>query len=127
VKLSNEDSIIANQIEIFLLEAKFNLQSPVKVYPQNKKKALNILYLLRENGLTVQVNNDLWMHRNCYEILKSNLRLYFKKNNKLSVPDFKGILNVTRKNAIPLLEYLDKINFTKRVENYRIEGASLND
>lgn len=127
VKLSKEDSLIAKQIETFLLEAKFNLQSSEKVYPQNKKKALNILYLLKENDLTVQVNNDLWMHRNCYEILKSDLRLYFKKNNKLSVSNFKEILNVTRKNAIPLLEYSDKINFTKRVENYRIEGASLND
>ncbi len=34
VNLSNEDSLIAKQIETFLLEAKFNLQSSEKVYPQ---------------------------------------------------------------------------------------------
>ena len=37
----------------------------------------------------------------------------------LSMQDFKEISGTTRKYAVPLLEYFDKINFTYRVDNGR--------
>ena len=41
--------------------------------------------------------------------------------------EFKNITGLTRKTAIPFLEYLDTNNFTVRNENYRSIGESLND
>ena len=37
----------------------------------------------------------------------------------LSMQKFKEISDTTRKYAVPLLEYFDKINFTLRVNNER--------
>ena len=51
---------------------------------------------------------------------------FFKVNESLSVPEFKEITNLTRKYAIPVLEYFDKINFTFRVENRRKLSEVLN-
>ena len=53
------------------------------------------------------------------------LRSYFLSKEKLSVPDFKTLTHLTRKTAIPLLEYLDKSGFTFRKENERIKGERL--
>ena len=66
------------------------------------------------------------MHTDNYKILKKKLVLHFKEYSNLSVPEFKKIISATRKNAIPILEFCDKIKFTTRVDNYRIEGEKLN-
>ena len=55
------------------------------------------------------------------------IRKFFIKKKKLSVGEFKNIIGLTRKTAIPFLEYLDNYNFTVRNENYRSIGESLND
>ena len=48
-------------------------------------------------------------------------------NDKLSVPEFKEMISVTRKNAIPILEFCDKAKLTNRIENHRIAGNHLNE
>ena len=44
----------------------------------------------------------------------------------MSVAQFKEITDLSRKGAIPLLEYLDKNLYTIRSENDRIAGDTLN-
>ena len=56
-----------------------------------------------------------------YYTPKSTLE-YFKKNSTLAVVDFKDLTGLTRKTAIPMLEYLDKHEYTKREGNIRIAG-----
>ena len=58
--------------------------------------------------------------------MKKLISDFFKVNESLSVPEFKEITNLTRKYAIPVLEYFDKINFTYRVENQRKLSEVLN-
>ena len=43
-------------------------------------------------------------------------------NETLSVSDFKDITGLTRKNAIPILEYLDKCTYTIRNGAERLKG-----
>ena len=45
----------------------------------------------------------------------------------MAVGDFKVITGLTRKSAIPLLEYLDKNNFTHREANMRYAGERLDE
>ena len=44
-------------------------------------------------------------------------------NETLSVSEFKDITGLTRKNAIPILEYLDKCNYTVRDGGERLKGS----
>ena len=52
-------------------------------------------------------------------MIKDSISLFFGGNDSISVPKFKEITSLTRKFAIPVLEYLDKINFTFRVGDKR--------
>ena len=52
---------------------------------------------------------------------------YFSFSNELKISDFKKLTGLTRKTAIPLLEYFDKKQYTIRKENFRIIGHDLNE
>ena len=43
-----------------------------------------------------------------------------KRGQKFGVPEFKDWTAVSRKYAIPLLEYLDREHVTKRADDHRI-------
>ena len=122
--LSNEDALIAKNIEDVLNKTGFSLLSSINIY-KNRKMALNLLYFLKKEGVAIQVGSDLWMHFNSYKILKNKLILHFSRNTKLSVPELKETISVSRKNAIPILEFCDKTKLTKRIDNYRIRGDCL--
>jgi selenocysteine-specific elongation factor len=53
--------------------------------------------------------------------LKERLTAYKKaKGDSISVPAFKQLTGITRKYAIPLLEYLDREHMTRRVGEERV-------
>ena len=54
--------------------------------------------------------------------LISSLNNHFCNNDILSVSEFKDLTGLTRKNAIPILEYLDKCNYTIRNGAERLKG-----
>ena len=54
------------------------------------------------------INGDLLISSNSFNNLIHSLNNHFLDNETLSVSEFKGITGLTRKNAIPILEYLDK-------------------
>jgi selenocysteine-specific elongation factor len=53
------------------------------------------------------------------------LKKHFARKETLSVPEFKDYLKVSRKFAIPILEYLDSLNVTERKGNERVRGKAL--
>ena len=53
------------------------------------------------------------------DILIDSIKKFFINNKSLDIKKFKELINVSRKFAVPLLEYLDKINITYRVGNER--------
>ena len=70
-------------------------------------------------------NDNLIINDDAFNKLLISVRKYFKKYSKLSVSEFKNLSNLSRKNAIPILEYFDNSNITQRVENYRKAGELL--
>jgi selenocysteine-specific elongation factor len=88
------------------------------VEPGRAKKILQIL--LREKVL-IKVAEDLAFHRTAVDKLRGLVSAYKQRNgNRLSVPAFKELTGVTRKYAIPLLEYLDREHVTRRVGDERV-------
>jgi selenocysteine-specific elongation factor len=88
------------------------------VEPQRAQKILQIL--LREQVL-VRVTAELIFHRTAVARLRELLAGYRKeKGTRLAVPAFKELTGVTRKYAIPLLEYLDRQQVTRRVGDERV-------
>lgn len=55
-----------------------------------------------------------------YQKLVDLVRDYFKGNERLEAKEFRDLSGLSRNQAIVFLEYLDKKNITKRMEDYRI-------
>ena len=91
----------------------------------NPKKVKELIFLLKDEGKIIQVNDSLIINDDAFNKLLISVRKYFKKYSKLSVSEFKNLSNLTRKNAIPILEYFDNSNITKRVGSYRKAGDLL--
>jgi selenocysteine-specific elongation factor len=90
----------------------------LQVEAKRAEKLLQIL--LREKSL-VRVSPELIFHRNALAQLKEKLSAYKKsKGDRISVPVFKELTGITRKYAIPLLEYLDRERVTRRAGDERV-------
>ena len=82
------------------------------------KRARSVLQLLLREGRLVKVSNDLVFHTTALANLRQMLSI--RKGSRLSVGDFKEFTNISRKYAIPLLEYTDREKWTRRDGDMRI-------
>jgi selenocysteine-specific elongation factor len=90
----------------------------LSVEAQRAEKLLRML--LREKSL-VRVSPDLIFHQAALTHLKHLLSTYkTSKGGRISVPAFKDLTGITRKYAIPLLEYLDRERVTRRAGDERV-------
>ena len=83
-------------------------------------RARRILQGLLREKLLVKVSADLIFHRDSIERLKTLLQDRKKESDRITVPVFKDLAAISRKYAIPLLEYLDRERVTRRVGDERV-------
>jgi selenocysteine-specific elongation factor len=84
------------------------------------KTAKQMISLLIEEGTLQRISPALAYHREFLDSVLEKTKEHFQANERLSVGDLKTVLGVSRKHAVPLLEYFDKIGLTVRVGDYRI-------
>lgn len=90
----------------------------LSVEAKRAEKLLQIL--LREKNL-MRVSPELIFHRDALAQLKEQLATFKKaKGERISVPLFKDLTGISRKYAIPLLEYLDRERVTRRAGDERV-------
>lgn len=89
------------------------------------KKVLELLHVLKGQEKVINIAEGLWSSRLEIDEISGKLKQYFAKSDKLSVVQFKDITGLTRKSAIPLLEYFDRQNITVRDGNERLKGEAL--
>jgi len=83
-------------------------------------RAQRIVTLLLREKVLVKVSEDLVFHRDSLQSLRQAVANYKIKASKIDVAGFKDLTGVTRKYAIPLLEYLDRERITRRVGDERV-------
>jgi selenocysteine-specific elongation factor len=79
--------------------------------------------LLAERGVVARLDDQIWMHRDAVEAGKQTALKLFARAPAFSTMEFRDALGVSRKFAVPLVDYLDKIRFTVRSGNSRMPGA----
>jgi selenocysteine-specific elongation factor len=82
-----------------------------------------ILQLLLDNRSVVRIQPEMVLHREALDRLVAKLREYADKHEpdrSLDVTAFKDLAGVSRKYAIPLLEYLDRERITRRQGDKRV-------
>ena len=88
--------------------------------PIDQARAQKIVTLLLRDRVLVKLSDDLVFHRDALELLRQLVVAQKSKAAKLNVASFKDLAGVSRKYAIPLLEYLDRERVTKRVGDERV-------
>jgi selenocysteine-specific elongation factor len=92
-----------------------------KAEPDTVQKTLRILI---EQEQLIRVDKDLFFHREAVEKARQTLTTYINTEGGLESVKFKYLLDTTRKFAIPLLDYFDRIGVTRRVGYTRYLKAS---
>ena len=95
------------------------LQEVIAGLKVDKVRAHKIVTLLLRDKILVKVSDELVFHRSALEELRRQMTVYKVKSAKIDVAKFKELTGVTRKYAIPLLEYLDRERVTRRVGDVR--------
>ncbi|MHB8539597.1 MAG: selenocysteine-specific translation elongation factor [Candidatus Acidiferrales bacterium] len=89
--------------------------------PVDSRRAQKLLQILIREKTLVKVTENLVFHTAAVKHLRELLAAYKKgKGERLPIAAFKELAGVSRKYAIPLLEYLDRERLTRRVGDERV-------
>jgi selenocysteine-specific elongation factor len=124
IALLPEEAKAKEQIEAAFASAGLAVPSVGEVLaklPVERKRAEKLLQILLREKSLVRVTQELIFHRQALAQLKEQLSVYKKaKGDRITVPIFKELTGITRKYAIPLLEYLDRERVTRRAGDERV-------
>jgi selenocysteine-specific elongation factor len=85
----------------------------------DKARAQKIVTLMLREKVLVKISDELVFHRSALDALRGQMAARKSKSPKIDVAQFKELTGVSRKYAIPLLEYLDRERVTRRVGDAR--------
>jgi selenocysteine-specific elongation factor len=124
ITLQPEEAKAKDQIEAAFSAAGLAVPSVKEVLAKlaiEARRAEKLLQILLRDKNLVRVSPELIFHREALGRLKEQVAGYKKsKGDKISVPVFKEMTGITRKYAIPLLEYLDRERVTRRAGDERV-------
>lgn len=129
LELSGADGEIIKGIERVYRDAGFEAPSVDQALEQAGLRATQrghgrkILQRLIDQGTLLRVHSEVFIHARALDELKRKLTEYAAQNEPqrlIDVASFKTLAGVSRKYAIPLLEYLDRERITRRAGESRL-------
>jgi len=129
VDLSEKDALLRDRLQAVYDES--GLEAPsveeamarVGVATSERMHGRKILQLLIESHAIVRVQGETFMHTRALDGLKAKLQQYGSEHEPdrlIDVAAFKDLAGVSRKYAIPLLEYFDRERVTRRAGDKRV-------
>jgi selenocysteine-specific elongation factor len=123
VELKDEESKAKKEIEQAFAAAGLKVPYMDEVLsrlPVDKARAQKLVTLLLRDRVLIKLADNLVFHQNALQGLRQTMTEYKTKSPKIDVGRFKDLTGVSRKYAIPLLEYLDRERVTRRVGDERV-------
>ena len=123
VELKDEEAKAKELIEKAFVDAGLKvplMKEVLENLPVDKTRAQKLVTLLLRDRVLIKLADDLVFHQTALQTLRQVMATQKAKTPKIDVAGFKDLLGVTRKYAIPLLEYLDQQRVTRRVGDERI-------
>ncbi len=123
VQLSEESLRLKERIEAVFRQSGYQppaMGEVIASLESNPEETRKILFWMIREKILVKVSEELTYHREVLDEIKSRIRSGFAPGSRFGVSEFKQLFDLSRKHAIPLLEYLDRERFTRRQGNDRI-------
>lgn len=83
------------------------------------KDVTQMYRLLMEEGVLIKVSEEFYYAKTAMDDIIGRVRGFFESNQEMGPQDFRDLTELTRKFAIPVLEYLDKEKITMRIGDKR--------
>jgi len=83
------------------------------------KEAAAVFKVLLDEGRLVKVKEEMYFAKDALEAVIERTRAFFADHEEMTPQDFREVSKLSRKYAIPLLEYFDKEKLTVRVGDNR--------
>ncbi|MGA9686697.1 MAG: selenocysteine-specific translation elongation factor [Candidatus Sulfotelmatobacter sp.] len=122
VVMKEEEAESKNEIERAFASAGLKVPALPEVIAAlriDKARAQKIVTLLLRDKVLIKVSDDLVFHRRALAELRGQISTQKARSATIDVAKFKELTGVSRKYAIPLLEYLDRERVTRRVGDVR--------
>ena len=124
-ELSKEDADLRDRLEKIYQQAGLaapSLQEALERSSAAAQQGRKILQLLIDSGQLVKVSGEMFFHRAALDELTMKVRDHGARQSDraIDVAAFKDLAGISRKYAIPLLEYLDRQRVTRREGDRRI-------
>lgn len=120
VTLDPAQEALAARLEERLRESLFSPPTLADLTTAEGPAAREVLNALVETGRAARVSEGLYLHRDAVEQIKELVAAHISKQGRITAADFRDLTNSSRKYAVPILEYLDSIRFTRRVGDERV-------
>ena len=126
--VSGEDAALRDRLEEVYRDAKLAVPSIAEalsragVATSQQQHGRKVMQVLIDSGKLVRVDGEMFFHASALDDLVRKLRAFAanKPDRAIDVPAFKELAGISRKYAIPLLEYLDRERVTRRQGDKRI-------
>jgi selenocysteine-specific elongation factor len=123
VAMKDEEAESKNLIEHAFASAGLKVPSLKEVLAGlkvDKIRAQKIVTLLLRDKVLIKISEDLVFHQSALMDLRRKIAALKTSAPKIDVARFKDLTGVSRKYAIPLLEYLDRERVTRRAGDERV-------
>ena len=84
----------------------------------DKKEDRDILSYLCKKDL--RKIDEFYLRKEYLDKLIEMAKTFMEKNGKMEVSEFRDLSELSRKQAVAVLEYMDKKNISKRIDDYRV-------
>ncbi len=90
-----------------------------KCHPQHARELERLLNTAVADGVLTRIHKDFFLHQKAEEKLRISVTQALAGGNALTVSEIRELLGITRKHAVPLCEYLDRVGVTRRKGDQR--------
>ncbi|MBS5037748.1 MAG: selenocysteine-specific translation elongation factor [Fusobacterium sp.] len=121
IKLNKDEKNLKEQIFKIYKGNAFNLQKKSeikKIFPD--KNFDEIHNYLAEEGMIIFLGEDFYILKGFLKEAEKKIKEFILENEKITISQARKILNVKRAAALMILEKLDELKITKRINDYRI-------
>jgi len=123
VRLSTEQQRVVEQVEAEFLRAEAAPPSPEEALGRAGVAGDDeheLFQILVEGKRLVRIKESLFFHARALETIQEKLIALLRERKDIGPGDIKDLLGISRKYAIPLLEYFDRRRVTMRVGERRV-------
>ena len=88
--------------------------------PYDRGQVRDVYYFLLQQGELIRVSENIVLSPGQITFLQTQLKESFPRGHTFTVPEFKELFGISRKYAIPFLEFLDRKRITRRMGDKRV-------